>query len=315
VYIGVNSLGLSLAGLGVYLFVLLRLNAKAKEFNVLRQQISATVPMLEHVDRLTLEAESLASSAGGDRPFEGLRDSIVFDSVDFEYEVGTRVLRDINLVIPKGKVTALVGRSGAGKSTLADLIPRLRVPSAGSVYFDGISAEDYSLATLRKGIGFLPQDPVFFNRSIRGNLTYGLEPVPSDEAISGALVKAHALEFVQELPLGVDTHMKDQAARLSGGQKQRLALARVLLLNPSVLILDEPTSALDSESEQYIQQALEDMEGRMTIVVIAHRLATVERAHNIVVMENGRIVEQGLHEELLASDSRYARLFNMQIRA
>jgi ATP-binding cassette, subfamily B, bacterial MsbA len=318
IYVGVEWLGITLASLGVFLFVLLRLNQKAKELNVARQMLSAYVDSLEFV-RATIErAQTSRQLRGGTRTFDGIQDSIKFDRVGFSYSDGgssRRVLDDVSLTIRKGSMTAFVGRSGAGKSTLVDLIPRLRDAASGRVLMDGVDVREFKLRSLRRSIGFMTQDPLLFSDSVRGNLTYGLEREASDKEIESALRRSYCEEFVAELPKGLDTELGDRAARLSGGQRQRLSLARALLQDPDILILDEPTSALDSESEEYIQRALEMLRGQKTIVIIAHRLSTVQACDQIVVMDAGRVVQQGLHDNLLAEDGPYRRLFERQLRA
>jgi subfamily B ATP-binding cassette protein MsbA len=223
------------------------------------------------------------------------------------------VLRDVFLSIARGSLVAIVGRSGAGKSTLVDLIPHLKEATKGSVLIDEHPIAEYDLRSLRRRIGFMTQDALLFNATILENLTYGLEHEPSGAEIEKALTDSYCAEFIAELPEGLTTVVGDRGVRLSGGQRQRLALARAFLQEPDILILDEPTSALDSESEKYIQNALDQMTGRCTLVVIAHRLSTVQRADQIHVLEDGRVVESGKHDALLAADGAYRRLFDLQI--
>jgi ABC-type multidrug transport system fused ATPase/permease subunit len=317
VYTGVTEFGLTLASLGLFMFILLRLNAKAKEFNLGRQALAAAMPAFDYVERMLAEAEAVPTPRGGDRVFTGLQEAIRFEDVGFSYKDGDGlVLKGVSFSIQRGSLTAIVGRSGAGKSTLVDIIPLLRVPDSGAITFDGIPVAEFDLVSLRRRIGFLTQEPILFNDTIRNNLTYGLAGTVDEQRIIAALDASYATEFVSRLPAGLETRLGDRGVRFSGGQRQRLALARALLQDPDILILDEPTSALDSESEAYIQKALDDLHGRTTLVVIAHRLSTVENADQILVLSEGAIVEVGRHEDLMTSaDGTYRRLFDKQIRA
>ncbi|MBF4510692.1 MAG: ATP-binding cassette domain-containing protein [Aeromicrobium sp.] len=316
VFTGIEVFSMSLAGLGLFLFVLLRLNGKVKELNVGRQAFASHAPALDWVESALEAAEYSRTIRGGAREFSGVGDGIEFRDVHFTYPGShTPVLDGVSLSLPRGTLTGIVGRSGSGKSTLADLIPRLKVPTSGEISIDGHPIEEYDLASLRRQVGFLGQDPVMFNDTIRANIGYGLDSVPEDADIRRALEASHSAEFVDQLAEGVETVIGDRGVRLSGGQRQRLALARVFLQRPEILILDEPTSALDSESEQFIQHALERLHGEVTLLVIAHRLATVETADQILVLADGRIVEAGTHDDLLARGGHYERLFASQIRA
>jgi len=313
IYIGVVEFGMTLASLGLFMFILLRLNGKAKEVNLGRQQLASLMPSFDYVESMLAEAESAPTPTDGVRPFEGLRESITFDDVHFAFSKGsTQVLDGVSLTIPSGSLTAIVGRSGAGKSTLVDMIPLLRRADSGKILFDGIPAEEFDLAALRRRIGFLTQEPILFNASIEWNLTYGIEGSVTPERIRAALDDSHCSEFVDALPKGLQTNLGDRGVRFSGGQRQRLALARVLLQAPDILILDEPTSALDSESESYIQASLGRLHGRTTLVVIAHRLSTVREADQIIVLEDGRVTASGRHSELLETSGVYKALFELQ---
>nr|WP_284709274.1 lipid A export permease/ATP-binding protein MsbA [Marinobacter sediminum] len=239
--------------------------------------------------------------------------SISFDDVSFRYrEQLDNVLEGISLEIPAGQSVALVGRSGSGKSTLVSLLPRFYEYTGGDIRIDDHSLKDYSLKALRAQIALVTQNVVLFNDTVAANIAYGALRECSREEIREAAAKAHALEFIDRMPHGLDTMIGDNGVMLSGGQRQRLAIARALLKNAPVLILDEATSALDTESERHIQDALETvMKGRTTLV-IAHRLSTIEKADRILVMDNGRIVESGRHDDLLSAGGAYAQLHQMQ---
>lgn len=315
IFVGVEYLGASLATLGVFLFILLRLNQKAKDFNSQRQSLVALIDSLISVRGAIDRAKASCTIVGGSLPFPGVRESIRFDDVRFTYGAGSEalVLNGVDLDIPARSQTAIVGRSGAGKSTLVDLIPRLRDVTSGQILFDGRPIQDFELRSLRRSIGFMTQDAVLFDDTVYQNLVYGLDREPSEEEVEQALAAGYCSQFVYDLPRGLETRVGDRGVRLSGGQRQRLALARVFLQNPDILILDEPTSALDSESEEYIQKALESMRHQKTLIVIAHRLSTVQHSDQIVVLDSGLIVERGTHADLLAAEGAYRRLFDLQI--
>lgn len=238
---------------------------------------------------------------------------VEFDHLSFRYrDQVDDVLQDISLIIPPGQSVALVGRSGSGKSTLVSLLPRFYDYTGGDIRLDGHSLTEYSLEALRAQIALVTQNVVLFNDTIAANIAYGVLRDCPEEQIREAAAKAHALEFIDRMPDGLQTMIGDNGVMLSGGQRQRLAIARALLKDAPVLILDEATSALDTESERHIQEALETvMQGRTTLV-IAHRLSTIEKADRILVMDGGRIIESGRHSELLAQGGAYAQLHQMQ---
>jgi subfamily B ATP-binding cassette protein MsbA len=244
---------------------------------------------------------------------EDFRDSLVFEDVSFAYDAeGGTVLSDINLNARKGDVIALVGASGAGKTTLVDLIPRFYQPTAGRICLDGVDTRDITLPSLRSLMGIVSQETVLFNDTVRNNIAYGRGARYTDAQVEAAARAANAHDFITALPQGYDTPLGERGTRLSGGQRQRIAIARALLLDPPILILDEATSALDTESERLVQEAIDRLlEGR-TVFVIAHRLSTIQHATEILVLDQGRVVERGTHLELLERRGPYHRLHSLQ---
>ena len=242
-----------------------------------------------------------------------LNDQISFNNVCFNYEGTERVLKDISFNMDKGTVTALVGSSGAGKSTVADLIPRFYDVVEGSVTIDGVDIRDIELNSLRMLMGIVSQETILFNDTLGSNIKYGLQNV-SNERLEEAAKNANALDFINEQPQGFETIIGEKGVRLSGGQRQRIAIARGILKNPPILILDEATSSLDTESEHLVQTAIDNLMADRTVLVIAHRLTTVENADSILVMDAGQIVAYGTHQELLSQDGIYTRLYNKQFK-
>lgn len=245
------------------------------------------------------------------QPFTGVKQQIEFSHVGFHYNLGSEVLSDINLTIPCGKTIALVGSSGSGKSTLADLLMRFYDCTSGNILIDGTPIHQFHIDDLRSHIGVVSQDTILFNDTVRANIAFGF-PEASDEQIEQAARVAYAHDFIMQLPHGYDTNIGDGGSNLSGGQRQRLSIARAVLLNPSLLIFDEATSALDTESEQQVQQALNHLLANRTALVVAHRLSTIRHADLIVVLEQGRIVEQGTHSQLMQLQGRYHQLVQLQ---
>ncbi|PJJ06933.1 ABC-type multidrug transport system fused ATPase/permease subunit [Flavobacterium sp. 1] len=235
---------------------------------------------------------------------------IAIQNINFKYE-NENVLKNFSLTVKKGQTVALVGQSGSGKSTIANLLTRFYDVNEGTITIDGIAIKDINLQSLRGLMGLVTQDSILFNDTIKANISLGKLDATDDEIIE-ALKIANAYEFVQDLPLGIYTNIGDSGNKLSGGQKQRLSIARAVLKNPPIMILDEATSALDTESEKFVQVALENMMQNRTSIVIAHRLSTIQKADLIVVMKKGKIVEQGKHEELIAMNGAYNKLVTMQ---
>jgi ATP-binding cassette, subfamily B, bacterial MsbA len=243
-------------------------------------------------------------------PLKEFRSNISFENVAFAYD-RDHVLRNINLEIEKGKTIALVGPSGGGKSTLADLIPRFYDPSSGDIKIDGTSLRDYELESLRQQMGVVTQESILFNDTIFNNIAFGMPNVSQDDVIKAAKV-ANAHDFIIQTENGYDTMIGERGSKLSGGQRQRLSIARAVLKNPPILILDEATSALDSESERLVQDALNNLMKNRTSIVIAHRLSTIQHADEIVVIQNGQVIERGRHNELIAQSGLYRKLNEIQ---
>jgi subfamily B ATP-binding cassette protein MsbA len=249
----------------------------------------------------------------GSRSIDRVGGEIEFRNVCFRYDSSDQaVLEDVSFHVPVGSITALVGRSGGGKTTLAGLLPRFYGYSDGHILLDGLELAEYHLQDLRRQIALVSQDVVLFNDTVAGNIAYGGLAGASREAITLAAEQAHAMDFIRKLPEGLDTRVGENGMLLSGGQRQRLAIARALLKDAPVLILDEATSALDSTSERAIQQALTEVMKDRTTIVIAHRLSTIENADQVVVLEEGRVIETGDHRSLLEQGGAYARLYNTQ---
>jgi subfamily B ATP-binding cassette protein MsbA len=235
---------------------------------------------------------------------------IEFKNVSFAYDKEF-VLRNINLKVEKGKTIALVGQSGGGKSTLADLVPRFYDPSEGEVCIDGISLTDYEIESLRKQMGVVTQESILFNDTIFNNIAFGMAEA-SQEAVEQAARIANAHDFIMQTENGYQTFIGERGSKLSGGQRQRLSIARAVLKNPPILILDEATSALDSESEKLVQEALFNLMKNRTSIVIAHRLSTIQHADEIIVIQNGQIMERGTHDQLSRQDGVYRKLSDIQ---
>jgi subfamily B ATP-binding cassette protein MsbA len=315
IYWAVEWRGLGLSEIGLFIFMLTRIVPQVSTVNTCRITIADTGAAFDRLERLVAEARASAKIRGGASPFAGLRREIRFIDVGFGYESGDAArpaLRGVTLVIRRGETVALVGRSGAGKSTTVDLLPRLLEPDAGRILIDDTPIEEFELGSLRRAIAFVTQDTILFDDTIRANLSFGLIPPPAEPELWQALESAHAADFVRRMERGLDAVVGERGVRLSGGQRQRLALARALAQSPDILVLDEPTSALDSESEAAVQAALDELRGRLTIIVIAHRLATIRPADRIIVIEDGRTIAEGTHDTLMQGSNAYRRMFEMQ---
>ena len=281
-----------------------------KRLTTVQSQIQKGIAAAESIFAvLDTEAEIDSGAYSIDR----VQGEIEFRNVSFVYDSSEKaVLEDISFTVPPGSVTALVGHSGSGKTTLAGLLPRFYPYSEGHILLDGRELSDYKLENLRSQIALVSQDIILFNDTVAGNIAYGALAGASPEAIAKAARDAHAMEFIEQLPEQIDTMVGERGTLLSGGQRQRIAIARALLKDAPILILDEATSALDSKSEKAIQQALSEVMKHRTTLVIAHRLSTIENADQIIVLEQGRMIESGTHDDLLQRGEAYARLYQAQ---
>ena len=293
-----------------YMVILYSVLGPLKEFSKAGYSIPRGLASIERLEKIMLAENPIKEP---ERPvkFKGFNDRIEFRNVRFAYEEGKEVLSDIDLTIPKGRMIALVGQSGSGKSTLVDLIPRFHDVSGGEIELDGINIKDYRIKDLRSIVGNVNQEAILSNDTIFNNIAFGVEGATEEDVIAAAKI-ANAHDFIMEKEDGYQTNIGDRGAKLSGGQRQRISIARAILKNPPILILDEATSALDTESEKLVQEALDRLTGSRTTIAIAHRLSTIKNADMICVMHEGRIVERGKHEELLALNGYYKKLTDMQ---
>ena len=292
-----------------YLVMLYSIINPLKDFSKASYNIPKGLASMERVDKI-LKAENTIKEPANPKHIASFEHQLEFRHVSFRY--GEQwVLKDINLVIEKGKTVALVGQSGSGKSTLVDLIPRYYDVQEGEVLIDGINIKDLGIHDLRQLIGNVNQEAILFNDSFYGNITFGVDSATREQVEQAAHI-ANAHEFIMQTEHGYDTNIGDRGGRLSGGQRQRVSIARAILKNPPILILDEATSALDTESERLVQDALERLMKTRTTVAIAHRLSTIKNADEICVLHEGEIVERGTHEELLEKGGYYRKLHEMQ---
>ena len=279
----------------------------SRVYNKIQQAMGAASRVFE-----ILDTKSEIADIPGAKPIPPLKNEVVMENVSFTYDT-EEVLRDINLTVKAGSVLAIVGTSGAGKSTLVDLLARFYDPARGRVLFDGKDISGATLESVRGQIGIVTQEIFLFNDTVRNNIAYGRDDAPMESVVRAAKA-AYADDFIRQMPKGYDTEIGERGVRLSGGQRQRLSIARALMKDPAILILDEATSALDTESEMVVQKALHNLVKNRTTFVIAHRLSTILNADRIIVLDKGRVMEDGKHEELLKKNGIYKKLYQLQFK-
>jgi len=297
---------------GTFAFAVLRLLPPIASFGSLRLQIMSALPNAE----LTYSSlhKQLSTIKDGERKFNTFTDNIQLDQVSFTHKGRPKTIKDVSITLEKGKTTAIVGSSGGGKTTIVDLLLRLFDADKGELKVDGVDLREYELATWLDRLGFVSQDTFIFHDTVKNNITFGSDGYSGEEIIQAAR-SASAHDFILEFPQGYDTIVGERGMKLSGGQKQRIAIARAIIKKPDILILDEATSALDNVAQTAVQKAINRISKERTVIIVAHRLSTIIDADKIIVVENGRVVEEGTHKELMAKKGDYWRLYRSQENA
>ena len=298
-YLGISVFNVSLVQLAVFLYVLVKLAPEAMGLNQLWHNMAGSVVSLESINQSLSEAVERTTVANGSVPFEGLKHDITLKEVSYAYDHSQPVLKQVNFTVPKGKLTAIMGPSGVGKSTVLDLIVRLADPTEGEILLDGVDLKEFDLSSSRRHIGMVTQDVMLFNETIMANLKYG-HADSTEATIQEAARRANAHQFISALPEGYGTVLGHRGLTLSGGERQRLSLARALVGDPSILLLDEVTNNLDAASQQLIQESIREAAKERTVVVSTHDFGLINMADNVIVLEDGRVVEQGTPQELSA---------------
>lgn len=296
--------------IATYLVVMVRMLTQLNSFNSTRSSAVNNIAAFKYYEEMK-DPHGKRMILGGSRKIDRLRDSIEFRNVCFSYDGRRRVIEDISLKILKGKITAIIGMSGSGKSTIVNLISRLYEIDSGTILVDGIDLKEMDLDEWRKRMGFVSQDTFIFNTNVKDNIAYGRAGVSEDDVVEAARV-AHAHDFIMGLSQGYDTVLGERGIKLSGGQKQRISIARAVLKNPDILILDEATSSVDTDTERAIKASIDSLTRNRTVIAIAHRLSTIVNADNIIVLENGMVVESGPHAELVKRSGLYKHLYDLQ---
>ena len=296
---------------GTFVFAAFRLLPKLANFGNYRMGIMGALPNIEAIHETLIDTK-YNTIKNGDNQLEELKDSIVFQNMNFTYQNRDETLKDVSLSINKGKVTAIVGESGSGKSTIADILLRMYDVDGGSIVIDSKNIKEYDISSFLRKIGYVSQETFIFNGSIKDNITFGNEY--SMEEIEDASKLANTYDFIQEFPEKYETPVGDRGVKLSGGQKQRIAIARAMIRKPEILILDEATSSLDNVSEKIVQEAINEVSQKCTTLIIAHRLSTIMNADIIYLLDKGRIVESGNHDQLMEMKGQYWRLYSIQTK-